>query len=121
MKFNRKLIAAFAMVSVAFTACQKTEVNAGLDATLAGPSAVTYDEVGSGDDSIAVYWDAKEAIAAGATSFTLQLLSKADENPDPYSANKTVLVNSNYVGSPSIKEGDLTACDQYKFSGLNRP
>ena len=120
MKFNRKLIAAFAMVSVAFTACQKTEVNAGLDATLAGPSAVTYDEVGSGDDSIAVYWDAKEAIAAGATSFTLQLLNKADENPDPYSANKTVLVNSNYVGSPSIKEGDLTACDQYKFSGLTK-
>ena len=120
MKINRKLIAALAMVSVAFTACQEPELNTGLDATLAGPSAVTYDETGSGADAIAVYWDAKEAIAAGATSFTLQLLNKADETPDPYSTNKTVLVNSNYVGSPLVEEGDNTACDQYKFSGLTK-
>ena len=120
MKINRKLIAALAMVSVAFTACQEPELNTGLDATLAGPSAVTYDETGSGADAIAVYWDAKEAVAAGATSFTLQLLNKADENPDPYSVNKTVLVNSNYVGSPFVEEGDNTACDQYKFSGLTK-
>ena len=120
MKINRKLIAALAMVSVAFTACQEPELNTGLDATLAGPSAVTYDETGSGADAIAVYWDAKEAIAAGATSFTLQLLNKADETPDPYSTNKTVLVNSNYDGSPLVEESDTTPCDQYKFSGLTK-
>ena len=119
MKINRKLIAALAMVSVAFTACQEPELNTGLDATLAGPSAVTYDGNGSGDTVIAVYWDAKEAVAAGATSFTLQLLNKADETPDPYSVNKTVLVTSNYEGSPLVEEGDA-ACDQYKFSGLTK-
>lgn len=119
MKINRKLIAALAMVSVAFTACQEPELNTGLDATLAGPSAVAYDGNGSGDTVIAVYWDAKEAVAAGATSFTLQLLNKADENPDPYSVNKTVLVTSNYEGSPSVVEGDA-ACDQYQFSGLTK-
>ena len=117
MKINRKLIAALAMVSVAFTACQEPEEFHGLDVTAAAPSAVTYDDTGSGDTTIAVYWDAKDAIAAGATSFTLQLLSKADDNPDPYSANKNVLVTSNYEGSTAIKENDA-ACDQYVFQGL---
>ena len=117
MKINRKLIAALAMVSVAFTACQEPEEFHGLDVTAAAPSAVTYDGTGSGDTTIAVYWDAKDAIAAGATSFTLQLLSKADDNPDPYSANKNVLVTTNYEGSPAVTEGDA-ACDQYVFTGL---
>ena len=117
MKINRKLIAALAMVSVAFTACQEPEEFHGLNVTAAAPSAVTYDDNGSGDTTIAVYWDAKDAIAAGATSFTLQLLSKADDNPDPYSANKNVLVTTNYEGSPAVTEGDA-ACDQYVFTGL---
>ena len=117
MKINRKLIAALAMVSVAFTACQEAEEFHGHDAAAATPSAVTYDDNGSGDTTIAVYWDAKDAIAAGATSFTLQLLSKADDNPDPYSANKNVLVTTNYEGSPAVTEGDA-ACDQYVFQGL---
>ena len=117
MKINRKLIAVLAMVSVAFTACQEPEEFHGLNVTAAAPSAVTYDGTGSGDTTIAVYWDAKDAIAAGATSFTLQLLSKADDNPDPYSANKNVLVTTNYEGSPAVTEGDA-ACDQYVFQGL---
>ena len=117
MKINRKLIAALAMVSVAFTACQEAEEFHGHDAAAATPSAVTYDDNGSGDTTIAVYWDAKDAIAAGATSFTLQLLSKADDNPDPYSANKNVLVTTNYEGSPAVTENDA-ACDQYVFQGL---
>ena len=117
MKINRKLIAALAMVSVAFTACQEPEEFHGLNVTAAAPSAVTYDDNGSGDTTIAVYWDAKDAIAAGATSFTLQLLSKADDNPDPYSANKNVLVTTNYEGSPAVTENDA-ACDQYVFQGL---
>ena len=117
MKINRKLIAALAMVSVAFTACQEPEEFHGLNVTAAAPSAVTYDGTGSGDTTIAVYWDAKDAIAAGATSFTLQLLSKADDNPDPYSANKNVLVTTNYEGSPAVTENDA-ACDQYVFQGL---
>ena len=117
MKINRKLIAALAMVSVAFTACQEPEEFHGLNVTAAAPSAVTYDDNGSGDTTIAVYWDAKDAIAAGATSFTLQLLSKAADNPDPYSANKNILVTTNYEGSPAVTEGDA-ACDQYVFTGL---
>ena len=45
MKINRKLIAAFACLSVVFGACTKTDnVDAGVDLNAAGPNVVTYGE-----------------------------------------------------------------------------
>ena len=72
MKINRKLIAAFACLSVVFGACTQNDskVDAGVDVNAAGPNVVTYDEVGSSSSTLAVYWDAAPAINAGATSFT---------------------------------------------------
>ncbi len=121
MKINRKLIAAFACLSVVFGACTKTDnVDAGVDLNAAGPNVVTYDEVGSSSSTLAVYWDAAPAINAGATSFTVQLLKNLEDTPDSYDASvsQTLLVNSNYVGSPAVQEGDKVACDQAVFANL---
>ena len=122
MKINRKLIAAFACLSVVFGACTQNDskVDAGVDANAAGPNVVTYDEDGSSSSTLAVYWDAAPAINAGATSFTVQLLKNLEDTPDSYDASvsQTLLVNSNYVGSPAVQEGHKVACDQAVFANL---
>ena len=93
MKINRKLIAVFAMMSVALCGCAPEE-NFGVDANVPTPSELAYDEIGSSESSISVCWDATAAVQAGATSFTVQLLTSAGATADPYDAtvSKTVLV-----------------------------
>lgn len=131
MKINRKLIAAFAMMSVVFGACTTdAPVDCGVKSNLAAPSSVTWDEAASSKTSLALTWDASAAIAAGATSFSAQVVRPnmdtmgEDElhdfvTPDQYdSATTTVVaVTTNYIGSPAIAENDK-ACDQAIFANL---
>ncbi len=124
MKINRKLIAAFAMMSVAFAACTSTtpDVDCGEKPEMAGPANVVWYEAGSSSSSLAVVWDAAGAINAGATSFTVQLLKDANETPDPYNSSNSVVVlaTTNYEGSANVTEEDAKKdpCDQGVFSNL---
>lgn len=124
MKINRKLIAAFAMMSVAFAACTSTtpDVDCGEKPEMAGPANVVWYEAGSSSSSLAVVWDAAGAINAGATSFTVQLLKDVNETPDPYNSSNSVVVlaTTNYEGSANVTEEDAKKdpCDQGVFSNL---
>lgn len=124
MKINRKLIAAFAMMSVAFAACTSTtpDVDCGEKPEMPQPVDVVWYEGGSSTSSLAVVWDAAPAINAGATSFTVQLLKTVDETPDPYSGSSSVVVmaSTNYEGSLNVTEEDAKKdpCDQGVFSNL---
>ena len=123
MKINRKLIAAFAMMSVAFAACTSTtpDVDCGEKPEMPQPVDVVWYEGGSSTSSLAVVWDAAPAINAGATSFTVQLLKTVDETPDPYgSSSVVVMASTNYEDSPNVTEEDAKKdpCDQGVFSNL---
>lgn len=130
MKFNRKLIAAFACLSVVFGACTDTpDVDCGVKANLTAPGSVTWDAGASSKTALALTWDASSAIAAGASSFTAQVvrpnMDTMEEGelhdfvtPDQYSSSSVVLLaSSNYLGSPNI-DANETACDQILFDGL---
>ena len=131
MKINRKLIAAFAMLSVVFGACTTTpEVDCGIKSNLAAPSNVVWEEGESTKTALAFTWDASAAIAAGATSFTAQVVKPNMETmgegelhdyvtPDQYDSSASVIlpVTTNYVGSPNVLEND-NPCDQVTFSNL---
>ena len=131
MKINRKLIAAFAMLSVVFGACTSTapDVDCGVKSDLTAPSNVAWEEAASTKTSLALTWDASAAIAAGASSFSAQVvvpnMGTMGEGelhdfitPDQYT-NSTILlpVTSNYMGSVNADPKE-TACDQAEFSGL---
>ena len=133
MKINRKLIAAFAMLSVVFGACTTTapDVDCGVKSDLTAPGNVVWEESESDKTSLALTWDASAAIAAGATSFSAQVVKPNMETmgegelhdfivPDQYDSNTTVVlpVTSNYVGSANANPQD-TACDQYVFKNLS--
>ena len=131
MKINRKLIAAFAMLSVVFGACTSTapDVDCGVKSDLTAPSNVAWEEAASTKTSLALTWDASAAIAAGASSFSAQVvvpnMGTMGEGelhdfitPDQYT-NSTILlpVTSNYMGSVNADPQEK-ACDQAEFSGL---
>ena len=130
MKFNRKLIAAFACLSVVFGACTDTpDVDCGVKANLPAPGSVTWDAGASSKTSLELTWDASSAIAAGASSFSAQVvrpnMDTMEEGelhdfitPDQYTSSTVLLpVTTNYLGSPSVAEND-DPCDQVSFDGL---
>ena len=131
MKINRKLIAAFAMLSVVFGACTEyaPDVDCGIKSDLTAPASVTWDQGASSKTSLALTWDASAAIAAGATSFSAQVVRPNMETteelhdyvtPDQYDSSSTVVlpVTTNYFGSPAVAEKD-NACDQVVFANLS--
>lgn len=130
MKFNRKLIAAFACLSVVFGACTDTpDVDCGVKANLPAPGSVAWDAGASSKTSLALTWDATSAISAGATSFSAQVvrpnMDTMEEGelhdfitPDQYTSSTVLIaVTSNYMGSPAVDPNDA-ACDQVSFDGL---
>ena len=92
MKINKMLIAVTAMLAVVLSGCKEDET-VGIDASMPMPTDVAYDEVNSSNQSIGVIWDARQAISAGATSFTVQLVKTKDGVADMYdsSTSQTIL------------------------------
>lgn len=132
MKINRKLIAAFAMLSVVFGACTSPapDVDCGVKSDLTAPGNVVWEESESSKTSLALTWDASAAIAAGATSFSAQVVKPNMETmeegqlhdfitPDQYDSNTTVVLatTSNYVGSAEVNPEEKP-CDQVVFNNL---
>ena len=71
MKPFKLISAAFVLAAILLSGCKDDE-EYGIDASKAAPEEVTFDESNSSATVLAVYWNAKQAIAAGAASFTVQ-------------------------------------------------
>jgi len=73
MKSFKFITAALALAALLFTGCQEKESNhTGVDSSKPTPTGLSFDATNSSATVLAVYWDAREALAAGATSFTVQ-------------------------------------------------
>lgn len=83
MKINRMLIAVLAMLAVVLSSCKDDDPTVGIDSGMPAPS-VFYDAANSAGKTIAVYWNPMQAISAGATSFTVQLVKSEDGAGDVY-------------------------------------
>lgn len=83
MKINRMLIAIPAMLAVVLSSCKDDDPTVGIDSGMPAPS-VFYDAANSAGKTIAVYWNPMQAISAGATSFTVQLVKSEDGAGDVY-------------------------------------
>ena len=92
MKINKMLVAVTAMLAVVLSGCKEDET-VGIDSSMPMPMDVTYDDVNSSSQSIGVYWDARQAISAGATSFTVQLVKTKEGVADVYdnSTSQTIM------------------------------
>ncbi len=73
MKSTKSLLAALVLVTSVFTGCVKEDIVTGIDKNKPAPKEFKYDAIGSSATALAVYWNAGEAVAHGATSFTVQI------------------------------------------------
>lgn len=81
-------IPAFAAVALLTVSCEDTEEDFGVDSSLPGAEYIAYDSSSSGSTSAVVYWDTEKGDAAGAISWTVQLLS--DLTDDSYDGGGTI-------------------------------
>ena len=112
MKINKMLIAVFAMLAVVLSSCKDDDPTIGIDSGMPAPIDFVYDEMLSSNTSISVSWNAERAIAAGATSFTVQLIKSIDAVGDIYDNNTTKGGMSTTI-DVTDKENNLCA-----FNGL---
>lgn len=83
MKINKMLIAVLAMLAVVLSSCKDDDPTVGIDSGMPVP-ATFFDADNSEGKTIAVYWNPSQAISAGATSFTVQLIKTVDGEGDIY-------------------------------------
>jgi len=108
MKSFKILIAAAAVTAVLFSGCTQKEVFTGIDSSKPGVTDFNFDETMSTETSVSFVWNPSQAIAAGATSFSVQLAQKEDfSDIDMYepSVGQTV-------------QADATVNDGVIFTGL---
>ena len=116
MKLDRIIAGLFAAATLFFcVSCDDDEIETGIDPSLPGPENVTYDEISSGANTIAVYWDTDEADAAGATSWTVQLVEDLTMGGDNYdsSISKTLQTSDEDTRHDMAVFSSLTDMDQY--------
>lgn len=104
MKSFKIITAALAISVLILSGCQK-DAEPGVDSSKPVPKDLTFDETNSSATTLAVYWDAREALAAGATSFTIQIPT-------------TLTGGDNYNSKVSQTLSSSSTCDAATFSGL---
>ena len=84
------------------------EITTGIDSSAVAPTDVTYDENNSSSTSLGFYWEVDEAIAAGAVSFTAQIVEDEEIGGDAYTGKTSQTLQA------KAKSNDGAI-----FSGLN--
>lgn len=112
MKINKLLIALFAISAVVMSGCSKDDADTGVNSNLPVPTGFEYDDLNSSSTTIGVYWDNKAAIAAGATSFTVQITKSATAEGDAYNTSTSQTI----LSSASLNDATIFAgLKQNKF------
>lgn len=95
MKFNRILTFPLFLASVLSVSCSKSEVETGIDPNLPKPTEFVLSPEGTSDNKIELIWNAKAALDAGATGFTVQIPTGIS-NGDNYdnTQSRTLLTSS---------------------------
>lgn len=107
MKINKMLIAVTAMLAAVLSGCKDDET-VGIDSSMPMPAEFTYDESSATSSSIMVFWDPRQAISAGATSFTVQLVKSLDGSADMYDATTSQTIQSSVTNNSVTTFDNLT-------------
>ena len=80
------------------TGCKET-AETGIDPSRVAPTGVTYDETNSTSTALGFYWEVEEAVAAGAVSFTAQIIKDEALGGDAYTGTTSTTLQA--AGSPN--------------------
>ena len=114
MKSFKILIAAAAMVTALASGCMKEPVVTGIDSSKACAKDLTYDPTNSSDKALAFWWNADDALKAGATSFSVQLYKAEDATDiDMYDSSVGQTVQANATTNDAVIFSGLTKGSKY--------
>lgn len=102
MKSIKRLASSIALVALVFIGCQREETFTGIDTAKPTVTDFSCAEAAYKGTTAIMSWNAADAIAAGATSFTLQFVEDKDgSNPNNYDAtiSTTVKVTADSTGA----------------------
>ena len=86
MKSTKFIVGVLAGAALLFSACQD-EISSGEDASRLTPGDLRYDVENSTSDALALCWSAGETIAAGATSYSIEVCDEPTEAVSTYDDN----------------------------------
>ncbi len=115
MKSTKFIVGVLAGAALLFSACQD-EISSGEDAARLTPGDLRYDVENSTSDALALCWSAGETIAAGATSYSIEVCDEPTEAVSTYDDNiqtiKTSAVSGN-VGRAVFTKGVSEYTEKY--------
>lgn len=106
MKSNKFIVSALAGAVLLLSACQE-EFSSGEDQSRPVPSDLRYDIENSTADTLAFRWSAGETIAAGATSYSIEVCDDPNDAVNMYDDVITTVKKSE-IGSDGIGRAEFT-------------
>ncbi len=115
MKSTKFIVCALAGAALLLSACQE-KISSGEDSSRVAPSDLRYDVENSRSDTLALCWSAGESLAAGATSYSIELCDDPSEPVSTYDDNiqtiKASAVSGN-VGRAVFTKGVSEYTEKY--------
>ena len=96
------------LCSVPFFLSCREELVTGIDPSKVPPSEVTYDQTNSSSTALGFYWEVDEAVAAGAVSFTAQIVKSPELGGNAYTGKDS----QTFQASSKLNDGAV-------FNGLH--
>ncbi len=106
MKSIKFIVGALAGAALLFTACQE-EIPAGEDQSRLVPSDFRYDTENSTADTLAFRWNAGETIAAGATSYSIEVCDDPEDAVNMYD-DVIQTIKKSAVGKDGVARATFT-------------
>lgn len=89
------------------------EIKTGIDPSAVPPDGVTYDETNSSSTALGFYWEVDNAIAAGAVSFTAQIVKDPEIGANVYSGAASQTLQAKSGTNDGIIFNGLTVNSKY--------
>lgn len=110
------------LILLAALSCRRETGPVGIDPGAVAPTDVTYDETNSSPTALGFYWEVDDAVAAGAVSFTAQIIKDPEVGASVYTSAASMTLQAS--GTPNdgvIFNGLVTNSKYYARVRANYP
>lgn len=111
MRLKHSAIIALAGILTAVSCAEETRP--GIDPSAVPPTGVTYDDVNSSSTALGFYWEVDDAIAAGAVSFTAQIVKDHELGGNVYTGANSQTLQASASPNDGIVFNGLTENSKY--------
>lgn len=112
VKVIKSYLESFLIICATFWSCTE-DVVTGIDPSKVAPADVTYDENNSTSTTLGFYWEVDDALAAGAVSFTAQIIRSEELGGNAYTGRDSQTLQASSVPNDGAIFNGLTENSKY--------